>query len=167
MKQETTIRAMTDADWPDVVRIYEEGMATRQATFNTDVPVWTDWDSGHLAVGRLVACGADRVIGWAALTPVSRRHAYRGVAEVSVYVGQGARGEGVGMRLLTALVSESERAGFWMLQASIFPENVASVSLHHRCGFRTVGKRERIAEHFGVWRDTVLLERRSLVVGTT
>ncbi len=149
---------MTPADWPDVARIYAEGMATGQATFNTEVPTWDEWDASHVPAPRLVAVDGERVTGWAALSPISRRAVYAGVAEVSVYVADGARGRGTGRALLTSLIARAELAGFWTLQSSIFPENAASVALHTRLGFRVVGRRDRIAQRLGVWRDTVLLE---------
>jgi phosphinothricin acetyltransferase len=155
---------MIAADWPQVRGIYEEGIATGDATFETSAPSWEAWDAGHLATCRLVAVD-DRVIGWAALSAVSRRSVYAGVAEVSVYVGAKARGRGVGRQLLQALVAESERQGIWTLQAGIFPENHASLSVHERSGFRVVGRRERLGNMNGVWRDVVLLERRSTAVG--
>lgn len=161
----TQLREMTPDDWPDVARIYAEGIATGQATFTTEVPSWGDWDAAHVDEPRLVATDGDRVIGWAALTPVSKRLHYRGVAEVSVYIGDGSRGRGVGYALLRELVARSETAGFWTLMSSIFPENEASLAIHLRCDFRQLGRRERVAQHAGVWRDTVLLERRSRVVG--
>jgi L-amino acid N-acyltransferase YncA len=156
---------MTPDDWPEVQRIYREGIASGQATFETAVPdAWETWSAGKLAVGRIVARRAARPVGWAALSAISSRSAYRGVAEVSVYVAADARGTGVGQVLLEALVEASEAAGLWTLQATVFPENVASVRLHERAGFRLVGRRERVAQQHGVWRDTVLLERRSGVV---
>ncbi|RYU78341.1 GNAT family N-acetyltransferase [Hymenobacter persicinus] len=154
------------AHWDQVRAIYEQGLATGNATFQTAAPTWQDWDEGHLTHSRLVAVDdAGRVLGWAALSPVSGRCVYGGVGEVSVYVAAEARGQGVGQRLLGALVAESERQGMWTLQAGIFPENKASVRLHETQGFRLVGRRERIGQLHGVWRDTVLLERRSEVVG--
>jgi phosphinothricin acetyltransferase len=154
------------AHWPEVRAIYTEGIATGQATFATEAPAWADWDSSHLAACRLVAVSTDaRVLGWAALSPVSGRCVYAGVAEVSVYVAAGARGQGVGRALLAALATASEQQGLWMLQAGIFPENEASVRLHEGAGFRVVGRRERIGQLHGQWRDTLLLERRSNVVG--
>jgi phosphinothricin acetyltransferase len=160
------IEPMTAADWPDVRSIYEAGIATGHATFQTEAPEWDAWDRAHLSTCRLVARTADgATLGWAALSPVSARAVYAGVAEVSVYVSDGARGHGVGRALLEALIQAAEADGRWTLQASIFPENVASVRLHERCGFRVVGRRERIARHHGVWRDTLLLERRSRTVG--
>ncbi len=160
------IRDLTAADWPAVCRIYEEGIATGQATFQTEAPPWDRWDASHLVACRFVATEGDVVVGWAALSPVSDRCVYGGVAEVSVYVAQSARGRGVGRALLEALVAGSEQAGMWTLQAGIFPENVASVALHERCGFRVVGRRERIGRQHGAWRDTLLLERRSTTQGT-
>jgi phosphinothricin acetyltransferase len=156
---------MTPADWPQVQAIYREGIATGNATFETEVPPWESWDAGHLAVGRLVAREDERVIGWAALSPVSRRTCYAGVAEVSVYVAAAARGRGVGRTLLLAVIDASEKAGIWTLQGGTFPENEASLRLQRACGFRVVGRRERIGRLHGVWRDTVLTERRSALEG--
>jgi phosphinothricin acetyltransferase len=155
------IRAMEPSDWPAVRTIYEQGIATKQATFESTPPSWEEWDAGHLVDLRLVAEDDDQVVGWAALSPVSRRACYAGVAEGSVYVAEEARSRGVGTALLTRLVAEADEAGFWTLQTSIFPENVASIALHRRCGFRVVGTRERIAQLDGAWRDTVLMERRA------
>ena len=155
------IRALRAEDWPAVAAVYEEGIATRMATFETAAPAWADWDAAHLAAHRLVAEEDDEVVGFAALSPVSSRCVYEGVAEESVYVAERARGRGVGRALLEALVDGSERDGIWTLQAGIFPENRASLALHHACGFRTVGIRERIGRLDGAWRDVVLLERRT------
>jgi len=141
--------------------IYAAGVATRNATFETDVPSWEEWDARHLARPRLVAVEAGAVVGWAALSQVSARPCYAGVAEDSVYVAPGRQGRGVGRALLEELVARSEANGLWTLQTSIFPENRASLALHLRCGFRIVGVRERIGQLDGVWRDTVLLERRA------
>ena len=162
---DVTIGELTADDWPAVRNIYRAGIATGQATFETDAPTWPEWDVGHCPVARLAARAAGNVVGWAALGPVSRRAVYAGVAEVSVYVHPDWHGHGVGTALLRALVAASEANGFWTLQASIFPENAASRALHERCGFREVGRRERIGRHHGAWRDTVLLERRSRAVG--
>jgi L-amino acid N-acyltransferase YncA len=142
-----------------------EGIATGDATFETIAPAWEEWDKGHLSSCRLVARGKDAICGWAALKPVSTRHAYRGVAEVSVYVREGMRGTGVGRALMEALVHASEQNGIWTLQAGILAENRASVELHRRCGFREVGRRERIGKLGHAWRDVVLMERRSTTVG--
>jgi L-amino acid N-acyltransferase YncA len=155
------IDPMQDGDWEQVRAIYLEGIRTGDATFETEAPSWERWDEGHLAFARLVLREDDAVLGWAALSAVSRREVYRGVAEVTVYVAEAARGRGIGRALLEALIAESERNGVWTLQASIFPENTASVELHRRCGFREVGRRERIAQLHDVWRDTLLFERRS------
>lgn len=153
-------------DWERVRSIYLEGIATGNATFESDAPDWEAWDAAHRPDCRLVARDdAGTMLGWAALTPVSGRCVYAGVAEVSVYVAAAARGQGVGKALLNALIAESERAGLWTLQAGILRENDASRRLHDACGFRTVGCRERIGQLDGVWRDTLLLERRSPVVG--
>jgi L-amino acid N-acyltransferase YncA len=155
------IDQMSADDWEQVRSIYLEGIKERNSTFETEAPSWDKWDEGHLRYARLVARDGERVLGWAALSPVSKRNVYRGVAEVTVYVTESARGQGTGRRLLQALIDESEKNGIWTLQAAIFPENEASVKLHLRCGFREVGRRERIAMLMGVWRDTLLFERRS------
>jgi len=159
------IDSMQPRDWELVRAIYLEGIATGLATFETEAPDWERWDAGHLPQCRLVVRNGDGILGWAALSPVSKREAYAGVAEVSVYVAASARGRGVGGALMRELIENSEQHGVWTLQSSIFPENHASVALHLNHGFREVGKRERIARRHGVWRDTVLLERRSRVVG--
>jgi len=161
-----TIDHMQPKDWGGVREIYLEGIATGDATFETDAPGWEKWDRDHLRDGRLVARGEDgRVIGWAALSPVSGRRVYAGVAEVSVYVAASVRGQGVGQALLNALVEASEHQGIWTLQAGILRENEASIALHESCGFREVGCRERIGQRDNVWRDVILMERRSKIVG--
>src|SRR4051812_24727383 len=160
-----TIEAMTPADWEVVRAIYLEGIASGHATFETDAPGWEQWDGARLRAGRLVARSAGQVVAWAALSPVSARPAYAGVAEVSLYVTTSARGQGVGKALLRALIEASEQAGLWTLQGSLLPENNASLALVKACGFREVGCRERIGQRNGVWRDTILVERRSQVVG--
>jgi L-amino acid N-acyltransferase YncA len=160
-----TIEPMTAAHWPAVRAIYEEGIATGDATFETAAPAWADWDRGHLPGHRLVATRDGRVVGWAALSPISDRCAYAGVAEASVYVAAAAAGRGVGRALLDRLVAGAEAAGIWTVQAGVFPENRASLALHRRCGFRTVGVRERLGRLDGRWRDVVLLERRSPMIG--
>ncbi len=167
---QTIIKVMRPEDWEAVRAIYEEGIGSGLATFETSAPGWEDWDHNHLPGCRLVAWQEDgeparRVAGWAALSPVSRRKAYAGVAEISIYIAGWARGQGLGKALLNALITESERAGIWTLQATIFAENTASRLLHRACGFREVGWRERIARRDGVWRDTVIMERRSRVIG--
>lgn len=161
------IDVMTAQDWPAVSAIYGEGIATGNATFEKSVPDWERWNSNHLAPCRLVARSGGEVLGWAALTPVSGRCVYAGVAEISVYVAERARGRQIGTQLLRALVEASEREGLWTLQAGIFPENVASVELHKRCGFAIVGTREKLGKMDGRWRDVVLLERRSKTVGVS
>ncbi len=167
MEAEWTIEEMTASDWPEVRAIYLEGIATGDATFETSAPAWDSWDASHLREARLVARERTHgIIGWAALAPVSNRAAYRGVAEVSVYVDARARGRGIGRALLKALTASSEASGIWTLQAGILAENRASIALHTACGFREVGRRERIGQLNGAWRDVVLMERRSSVVGT-
>jgi phosphinothricin acetyltransferase len=160
-----TIDSMHPEDWPQVRAIYQEGIATGHATFETAAPDWEHWDAGHLPASRLVARSGEKILGWAALSAVSRRQVYAGVAEVSVYVAADARGQGIGDRLMADLIAASEAGGIWTLQSSIFPENQASVTLHLKHGFREVGRRQRIAKLHGRWRDTVLLERRSRIVG--
>src|SRR6266511_1605496 len=159
------IRPLTAEDWQYVRSVYVAGIASGQATFETEAPSWERWDSNHLPAPRLVANADERVLGWAALSPVSARPVYAGVAEVSIYVAREWHRRGIGSALLDAVVTKSERKGIWTLQASIFPENLASVSLHLACGFREVGRRERIAKMNSLWRDTLLLERRSKLVG--
>lgn len=159
------VRTMSARDWDVVRAIYLEGIASGQATFETQAPTWDEWNDKHLPAPRLIASEGDHVAGWAALSRVSVRAVYAGVAEVSVYVSASARGQGIGRLLLEALITESEQAGIWTLQAGIFPENTASISLHQGCGFRELGRRHRIAKLNGAWRDTVLLERRSEVAG--
>jgi len=156
---------MLPSDWPDVSRIYREGIETGDATFETSVPEWSAWDAAHLEECRLVCHADGGIVAWAALNPVSKRPVYRGVAEHSIYVSGDARGRGVGFGLLEALVDAAEEAGFWTLQTAIFPENEASLALHTRLGFRVVGTRERLGSHHGRWRDVVLMERRSASVG--
>ena len=156
---------METSDWPTVRDIYREGIATGHATFETKLPDWERWDGAHLLDGRLVARSAGQILGWAALSPVSKRAVYAGVAEVSIYVGEQFRGLGVGRELLSELIRESESAGIWTLQAGIFPENESSVALHKACGFCEVGRRQRIGKLAGKWRDVLLLERRSVVAG--
>jgi L-amino acid N-acyltransferase YncA len=159
------IEGITPADWFEVREIYLEGIAGGQATFETEAPSWQNWDANHLGVARLLAREGGQIIGWAALSPVSSRRVYAGVAETSVYVSLERRGAGVGRHLLQRLISESEQNGIWTLQAVMFPENAASVALHQAAGFREVGRRERISKLNGNWRDTILLERRSRLIG--
>lgn len=155
------IRALRGDDWPAARSIYEAGIATGEATFETRVPEWEAWDAAHLEGHRLVALQDGAVVGWAALAPVSGRCCYSGVAEVSVYVSPQARGRGVGRTLLERLVASAEERGIWTVQAGVFPANAASLAVLRRCGFRIVGVRERVGKLNGEWRDVVLLERRS------
>ena len=155
------VDALTAADWAAVSAIYAEGIETRNATFETDVPTWDEWDAAHPPTPRLVARRDGEVVGWAALTHVSDRCAYQGVAENSVYVARAAQAQGVGRALLNELVQRAENDGIWTIQTGIFPENLASLRLHLSCGFRVVGVRHRLGRLDGAWRDVVFLERRS------
>jgi L-amino acid N-acyltransferase YncA len=165
MTSEPVIAQLQAGDWGQVKEIYLEGIATGNATFETVAPSWEQWDAAHLPFARLVGRQDGELIGWAALSPVSQRFVYGGVAEVSVYVSAAARRAGIGRKLLQALIDESEQNGIWTLQAGMFPENIGSLALHQTCGFREVGRRQRIGKMNGIWRDTILLERRSTVVG--
>lgn len=156
---------MRAADWEDVRFIYQQGIDTGQATFETAVPSWTEWETSKRPDCRLIAQCEERIIGWAALSPVSHRAVYAGVAEVSIYVLAKSRRQGVGTSLMKALIEAAEQAGVWTLQSSIFPENEATITLHLKSGFRIVGRRERIARHHDRWRDTIILERRSRITG--
>ena len=160
-----SVDAMVAGDWPDVSAIYLEGIATGNATFETLAPTWEQWDRAHLPTGRLVARSGRTISGWVALSRVSQRSCYAGVAEMSVYVATWARGQGVGDALMKTAIQEAEAAGIWTLQGVLFPENKASLRLCLTNGFREVGRRERIGKRNGAWRDTVLVERRSKVVG--
>jgi len=173
---------LTPQDWEAVCLIYQQGLSTGLATFETQPPTWDEWNASHLPCCRLAArevpgepenLDASKpsqaqnwdLLGWAAISPVSRRQVYRGVAEVSIYIAEQARGQGLGKLLLNTLIDESEQAGIWTLQASIFAENAPSLALHRSCGFREVGRRERIARRGDTWHDTILLERRSQAAG--
>lgn len=156
-----SIDSLEPSDWPFVRSIYLEGIASGQATFETEAPSWQDWNESHLPRPRLKAVGETGIAGWAALSPVSRRAAYSGVAEVSIYVTERSRGQGIGKALLSELVRASEESGLWTLQAGIFAVNAPSIALHAACGFRVVGTRERLGRLAGVWHDVVLMERRS------
>src|SRR6476469_1742319 len=157
------IEQMRAQHWPAVELIYAQGLATGNASFETESPSWEEFQAGHLPGHLLVALEADAVLGWAVLSPVSDRCAYQGVAEGSIYVDERARGRGVGRALLTQLTLRAESAGIWTVHAAIFPENTASIGLHHACGFRTVGLRERLGQREGIWRDVLLLERRGSI----
>jgi L-amino acid N-acyltransferase YncA len=159
------IENIQDFHYPNLVNIYLQGIKSGHATFQTSAPTWEEWDNSHLKHSRLLAIENDQVLGWAALTPVSSRCVYGGVAEVSVYIAMEARGKGVGTRLLSALVTASEQNQIWTLQSGIFPENTASVHIHQKCGFRIVGIREKIGKMGAIWRDNLLLERRSTHIG--
>ena len=160
-----TIQPLHKEHWPQVKAIYQEGIATGHATFQQSAPEWEEWDFNHLEHSRIVALIENVVVGWAALTPVSKRPVYKGVAEVSVYVGETARGQKIGSQLLKELILQSEANHIWTLQSSIFPENTPSIRIHEHHGFRVMGRRERIAQLNGAWRDTILMERRSKTVG--
>lgn len=159
------IEQMTAGHWPAVREIYRQGIDTGMATFETEVPEWDEWDESHLPHSRLVAVEGREVLGWAALSPVSDRCAYGGVAEVSVYVAEDARGKRIGTKLLESLTELSEENGIWTLQAGIFAGNEASIKVHERCGFRVVGRREKLGQLDGAWKDVMLLERRSRKIG--
>jgi len=156
---------ISEENYPEVARIYGEGLQTGTATFETTIPSWEKWDAGHLPFGRIIAIEDNNYLGWAALSPVSSRCVYGGVAEVSVYVAETARGKGAGAFLLKNLIEISEANNIWTLQSGIFRDNVASHKLHIKCGFREVGYKEKVGQLHGVWKDNVLLERRSKVVG--
>jgi phosphinothricin acetyltransferase len=158
------VRDLRPGDWPEVARIYAEGIQTGNATFETEIPSWQAWDAAHLDEHRFVAERDGRILGWVALAPVSSRCCYAGVAEISAYVAEQARSQGVGRELLANAIESSERAGIWTLQTGVFPENEPSLGLLQRFGFRALGTQERIGRLHGVWRDVVLLERRSEVV---
>ena len=162
---ECTIEEMKPQDWKAVRSIYRDGIATKNATFEAEAPGWDIWDGNHLDFCRFVVRFKGEVVGWAALSPISKRQVYSGVAEVSVYLAESVRGKGIGKVLLKKLVNASEKAGIWTLQGGIFPENEASIALHKACGFRIVGRRDRLGRMDGVWRDVVLMERRSTVAG--
>jgi phosphinothricin acetyltransferase len=155
------IRLMLSSDWPRIRAIYAEGIAGGDATFETEAPGWEVWDEGHLVDLRFVALVGAEVVGWAAASPVSDRCCYSGVVENSVYVDPDYQGRGIGRLLLSALVAASEDAGYWTIQTGVFPENAASLALHAACGFRVVGRRERLGQLDGRWRDVMLLERRT------
>jgi phosphinothricin acetyltransferase len=159
-----SIKPLEPDHWPEVARIYAEGIATGQATFETEVPAWEGWDSGHLAEHRFVAMRDGAVVGFVAVSAVSDRCVYGGVVENSVYVAESARGAGVGRLLLEGLIESTERAGIWTIQSGIFPENDASLRLHERVGFRVVGRRSRLGQLHGAWRDVLFVERRSELI---
>jgi len=151
--------------YEQVVQIYAEGLETGTATFETKIPNWEAWDASHHNFGRIAILENEKMLGWATLSAVSKRAVYAGVAEVSIYVAQDSRGKGVGKKLLTALILESEKNNIWTLQAGIFKENIASINLHLKCGFRKIGFREKVASRNGIWYDNVIMERRSKLIG--
>jgi L-amino acid N-acyltransferase YncA len=159
---EVTLRPMIKTDWSQVAEIYKQGIDTSNATFETQVPSWEEWDSSHIKSCRIVAQIENNIIGWAALVPISTRKVYSGVGEVSIYISNKYQGLKIGSTLLNQLIEDSERNGFWTLQAVIFPQNKSSIKLHQNHGFRIVGYREKIGQMNGMWRDTLLLERRSI-----
>lgn len=159
------IRPMKTEDWASVSKIYEEGIATGFATFETNIPNYEVWDNAHLKACRIVTIKAGEVAGWAALSPVSSRCVYGGVAEVSVYIGKDYWGLGIGKLLMENLISQSEKENLWTLQSGIFPENIGSIKLHEKVGFRYIGKRERVGKLKGIWKDNLLFERRSTAIG--
>jgi L-amino acid N-acyltransferase YncA len=159
------ITFMLASHWPEVKRIYLEGIATENSTFQTIAPLWEEWDKAHTSACRLVVEEDGDILGWAALSKVSQRAVYSGVAEVSIYIAKEARGKGIGTQLFLALIKASEKDGFWTLQSGIFPENIESINLHKKMGFRVIGHREKVGKLRGVWRDVVLMERRSKTVG--
>jgi phosphinothricin acetyltransferase len=161
----TNISALLPAHWLSVKNIYEQGIATGNATFQTAAPSWQEWDTSHINACRLVAIVNHEVVGWAALSQVSSRCVYAGVAELSLYIRSNARGKGIGNLLLEAIISESEKEGYWTLQSGIFPENIASLHIHQKNGFRIIGFREKVGKMGNNWRDNIILERRSKTVG--
>jgi phosphinothricin acetyltransferase len=162
---ELFFRDMTAGDWTSVAEIYKQGIENGNATFQQDIPTWDDWNEGHIKSCRIVAFIDNKIIGWGALTAVSRRPVYSGVAEVSVYISDKYRGQKIGTKLLERLIAESEKEKFWTLQAGIFSENIPSLKIHKELGFRKIGHREKIGKMNGIWRDTILLERRSKITG--
>ena len=158
------VRNMLNSDSQKVLEIYRMGLETRNATFETAVPSWQEWDSKHLRHSRFVFEEDSKIAGWAALSPFSSREVYKGVAEVSIYVATGLRGKKIGSALMEKIIASSELNGIWTLVSSVFPENEATLKLHAKYGFREIGRRERIAKLDGIWRDTILLERRSTVI---
>jgi phosphinothricin acetyltransferase len=156
---------MSESHWPAVAQIYKQGVDTGFATFEQEIPSYEQWNKNHISSCRLVALRDDKIVGWAALSLVSVRRVYRGVAEVSIYIAKSERGSGIGNLLMEELIASSEKAGFWTLQSGIFPENKASIKLHEKAGFRFLGRRERVGQLDGFWKDNLLFERRSKIVG--
>ena len=165
MEEKLTFRNLKETDREQVSQIYQEGLDTGNATFESNLPSWNEWNNGHLKKCRIIAEIKNKIVGWSALSPVSSRCVYGGVAEVSVYVSTKFSGKKIGTKLLERLITESENNEIWTLQAGIFPENKGSLTIHERLGFRKVGYREKIGKMNGVWRNTILLERRSNITG--
>jgi len=161
------IKNITQDNFHQVAEIYRQGIATGFATFQNDIPTWEDWDKSHASYCQFAAYLHDEMVGWAALTPVSSRCVYAGVAEVSIYINSSFRGKGIGYELLQYLIAESEKAGIWTLQSGIFPQNIGSIALHEKCGFRQIGYREKIGQKNGVWTDNIIMEKRSKTVGVS
>jgi phosphinothricin acetyltransferase len=161
---EIKTRKLEEGDFNALIEIYRYGIETGNATFDKNPPGWEEWNYGHLRTCRIAAEANSVLIGWAALSPISKKDAYRGAAEVSIYIAKDFTGRGIGKKLLDELIRQSEADGIWTLEAKIFPENTASIKLHTSCGFREVGYRERIGMLNGVWRNTVLMERRSKII---
>ena len=159
------LREMKAADWPQVKIIYQKGLDLGYASFETQAPAWEKWDSAHLEACRFVAESEEGILGWIALSKVSTREVYKGVAEVSIYIDPAQSGRGLGRKLMEKVIVESEKLGFWTLQSGIFPQNTVSIYLHEKMGFRKIGYRERVAKRDGIWQDNVLMERRSKKVG--
>jgi L-amino acid N-acyltransferase YncA len=159
------IKTIVASYYPEISRIYLEGILTGNATFQTKAPDWNEWDKSHLPNSRIAAFENNTMVGWAALSPVSSRCIYAGVAEVSIYVLESERGKGIGKLLLQQLILESENNDLWTLQSSIFPENIGSIKIHEQCGFRQIGFKEKVGKMNGIWRDNILMERRSKIVG--
>lgn len=159
------LRKMTATDWPRVKDIYQKGLDLGYASFETEAPAWEKWDAAHLTDCRYVAETSEGILGWIALSKVSAREVYKGVAEVSIYIDPAQSGRGLGKKLMEKVIEESEKRGFWTLQSGIFPQNTASIHLHEKMGFRKIGYREKVAKRAGIWQDNVLMERRSKKVG--
>ncbi len=164
MKNKITIKSMLPEHWSEVAIIYQDGVETGMATFEKEIPSWEVWDSNHIKACRIIAVLNKKIVGWAALSPVSSRCVYGGVGEVSVYVSNGFRGNQIGEKLLRRLIMESEENGLWTIQSSVFPENIGSIKLHEKVGFRKIGYREKIGALNGVWKDNILLEKRSKLI---
>jgi phosphinothricin acetyltransferase len=165
MKSEILIIDMLPDHWPEVSEIYREGIETGMATFEKEMPSWENWNNNHIKACRMVAKIDDIIVGWVALSHVSSRCVYGGVAEVSVYISEKTRGNQIGYKLMKKVIEESEINGYWTLQSGVFPENIASIKLHEKAGFRIIGFREKIGKLDGVWKNNILMERRSKKAG--